>query len=101
VLAKMPERPKPDDVNDYYAPIRSGAALADLDDRLWILPTLSKQSKAGELVYDVVSREGTLLERVRVPAGRYIVGFGRGGVVYMAVGNLTSGFTLERTKLPD
>lgn len=101
VLAKMPERPKPDDVNDYYAPIRSGAALADLDDRLWILPTLSKQSKAGELVYDVVGREGTLLERVRVPAGRYIVGFGRGGVVYMAVGNLTSGFTLERTKLPD
>jgi hypothetical protein len=101
VLARMPDRPKDDDVNDYYPPIRVGSALADVDDRLWILPTLSRQSKAGELVYDVVSSKGALLERVRVPLGRYIVGFGRNGVVYLAVGGLsTGGFTLERTKLP-
>jgi hypothetical protein len=100
VLIRMPERPKLDDVEDYYAPIRSGSALADMDNRLWILPSLSKQSKAGELVYDVVSSKGDLLERVRVPLGRYIVGFGRNGVVYMAVGGISSGgFTLERSIL--
>jgi hypothetical protein len=101
VLARMPDRPRADDVYDYYAPIRAGAALADMDNRLWILPTLSKQSRAGELVYDVVSTKSELLERVRVPQGRYIVGFGRDGVVYLAVGSLTGGgFTLERSKLP-
>ena len=101
VLARLPDRPRPDDVYDYYAPIRTGGALADLDNRLWILPTLSKQSKAGELVYDVVSSQGKMLERVRVPLGRYVVGFGRGGAVYMAVGSLSGGgFTLEVTRLP-
>lgn len=101
VLARMPDRPRPDDVYDYYAPIRSGAALADMDNRLWILPTLSKQSKAGELVYDVVSSQGKVLERVRVPLGRYVVGFGRGGAIYMGVGSLSGGgFTLEVTRLP-
>jgi hypothetical protein len=100
LLARMPDRPSPDQVYDYYAPMRAGAALADMANRLWLLPTISKQSKAGELVYDVVSSKGELLERVRVPLGRYIVGFGRDGVVYMATGGLSSGFTIERSKLP-
>jgi hypothetical protein len=101
LLTVLPaERPSADRVFDYYAPLRKGAAMADMDDHLWILPTTSKQSKAGELVYDVVNTKGELFERVRVPLGRYIVGFGHDGVVYMATGNLTSGFTIERTKLP-
>lgn len=100
VLARLPDRPNPDQVYDYYAPMRAGAALADLSNRLWLLPTLSEQSKAGELLYDVVNTKGDLVERVRVPLGRYIVGFGRDGVVYMASGALSSGFTIERSKLP-
>jgi hypothetical protein len=92
--------PALDDVFDYYAPVRSGAALADMDNRLWILPTTSKQSNAGELVYDVVSTKGEMIERVRLPLGRYIVGFGRNGAVYMAAGDTRNGFTVERSTLP-
>lgn len=97
---RLPDAPALDDVTDYYPPIRTGAALADLDDHLWILPTLSNQSKAGELVYDVVSSKGEMLERVRAPLGRYIVGFGHDGVVYLATGNTRDGFTIERSQLP-
>jgi hypothetical protein len=87
-------------VFDYYPPIRTGSVFADFENHLWILPTTSKQSKAGELVYDVVNARGELFERVRAPLGRYIVGFGRNGVVYLATGSLSSGFAIERTQLP-
>jgi hypothetical protein len=71
------------DMPDYYPPIRAGSALADADGNLWILPATSAQSRAGELVYDVVSGKGTLVERVRLPLGRSIAGFGRGGAVFL------------------
>lgn len=87
-------------VHDYYPPVRSGAAQADVDGNLWILPTTSKNSLKGELVYDVVNNKGDLFQRVRVPFGRLIVGFGKGGVVYMSSGSLSEGFLLERSRIP-
>ncbi|HEY4133354.1 MAG TPA: hypothetical protein VGM50_22235 [Gemmatimonadaceae bacterium] len=96
VLARLPDRPTVDQVYDYYAPMRDHAVMADRENRLWILPTLSKESKAGELVYDVVSSSGTLIEHVRMPLGRYIVGFGKNDAVYLAVGDMRSGFAIER-----
>jgi hypothetical protein len=36
-----------------------------------------------QLVYDVVNRTGELVERVKLPQNRTIVGFGPGGVVYL------------------
>lgn len=89
----------PDQLPDFYPPLRLGSAMADRDGNLWILPTTSKYSKQGELVYDVVNAKGDLFERVRVPLGRLIVGFGKGGVVYMVSGDRTNGFTLERSTL--
>jgi hypothetical protein len=85
---------------DYYPPIRAGAVRADLDGNLWILPTTTTSSRAGELVYDVVNRRGDLFERVRIPAGRTIAGFGRGGVVYLLAGDRASGYAVERTRVP-
>lgn len=35
------------------------------------------------LVYDVISPEGKLVERVKLPAGRQLVGFGADGVIYL------------------
>lgn len=88
------------EIADYYPPIREGASMPDLDGNLWILPTTSAQSKNGELVYDVINPKRGLFERVRLPAGRSVVGFGKGGIVYLMTGDRTSGFYLERTKLP-
>ncbi|MEP6836364.1 MAG: hypothetical protein ABJB74_23445 [Gemmatimonas sp.] len=87
------------EIGDYYPPIRLGAAKADADGNLWILPTTSAQSKAGELVYDVIDNRGTLKERVRVPVGRSIAGFGRGGVVYLMFRDAANEWHLERTKV--
>jgi hypothetical protein len=87
-------------IADYYPPIRAGAAKADLDGNLWILPTTSAQSKNGELVYDLLNPKNGLVERVRIPLGRSIAGFGKGGVVYLLAGDRTNGFYLERTQLP-
>ena len=36
------------------------------------------------LVYDVISPEGKLVERVKLPGGRQLVGFGADGLIYLA-----------------
>jgi hypothetical protein len=84
-------------IPDYYPPIRAGAVRADADGNLWILPTTSAQSRAGELVYDVVNRKGEIFQRVRLPAGRSIAGFGSGGVVFLMQGSRAAGWHIERT----
>jgi hypothetical protein len=89
----------PAELPDYVPPIRLGAAKADADGNLWILPTTSAQSVAGELVYDVVNVRGELFERVRVPLGRSIAGFGKGGVVYLQSGSIADGFRVEKTRI--
>jgi hypothetical protein len=85
------------EIADYYPAIRIGAAKADLDGNLWVLPTTSAQSKAGELVYDVINNKGALTHRVRLPVGRSIAGFGHKGIVYLMYKDGTKGWALERT----
>jgi len=88
------------DIADYYPAIRPGAVRADLDGNLWILPTSSAQSKAGELIYDIVNNRGVLTQRVRLPLGRSIAGFGHNGVVYLMQRDANgTGWFLERTKI--
>jgi hypothetical protein len=87
------------EIPDYYPPIHQNASMADRDGNLWILPTTSAQSKQGELVYDVVNPKKGLFQRVRMPLGRSIAGFGKGGVVYLQSGDRTNGFYLERARV--
>ncbi|MDB4915532.1 MAG: hypothetical protein JWM95_3176 [Gemmatimonadetes bacterium] len=87
------------DIPDYYPSVRMGAAMADRDGNLWILPNSSAQSRQGELVYDVINPQGSF-RRVRLPVSRSIAGFGKDGVVYLLAGNRSIGFNMERTRLP-
>ena len=87
------------EIPDYYPPIHRNAAMADLDGNMWVLTTTTAQSAHGELVYDVLNPKRGLFERVRMPVGRSVAGFGKGGVVYLQAGDRTNGFTLERVKL--
>ncbi len=93
------EFPPLKEIADYYPAIRAGAAKADLEGNVWILTTTTAQSTGGELVYDVINKKGELFQRVRMPVGRSVAGFGKGGVVYLQSGDRTNGFILERTNL--
>ena len=52
----------------------------------------------GGLIYDVVNRKGEIVERVRLPKGRALVGVGPDGVVYMVNANEKTAL-LERVRL--
>lgn len=79
---------------DYYPPFAVGSAVADLSGRLWIRTTES--SKAGPIYY-VLDDRGEVVDRVQLPFGRMITGFGD-DVVYMGVLD-DKGARLERAKV--
>lgn len=85
----------PNEMPDYRPVFRQGAARGDADGNLWI--RTSKVSANGT-EYDVIDNKGELKDRVLVPPGRVVAGFGPGGMVYMGVldGMVTR---LERAKV--
>jgi hypothetical protein len=87
----------PSELPDYKPPFFAGSVRADAEGNLWIR-TIPTKAIPGGPIYDVVNRQGGLIDRVQVPAGRTIIGFGAGGAVYLAHrgGNVTY---LERAKV--
>jgi hypothetical protein len=104
-LAQVPNPPtmrevsvvSPKSLPDFRPPFGSGAARADLDGNLWIR-TIPPKPIPGGPVYDVVSREGQLVDRLQLPPGYSLVGFGRGRVVFLAMRD-ASGIHLARVRL--
>lgn len=64
--------------------IRGGIVRADRDDNLWIR---TNTVIGGRPVYDVVNRRGVLVDRVSLPYGRIIVGFGAKTVIMAVLDN--------------
>jgi len=81
----------------FYPPIQQGSVLADLDGRLWILPTTSTNSANG-LTYDVVNRKGEVTERVQLPKDHVLAGFGPHNTLYLTRAEGTNTY-LERALL--
>jgi len=93
----MPNFVPPSELPDYRPAITAGSTKADLDGNVWIRTSATRSgSVAGGPIYDVVNRKGELIDRVQIPAGRQIVGFGKGGIVYMAARD-DKGSWIERT----
>ncbi|MEP6834314.1 MAG: hypothetical protein ABJB74_13040 [Gemmatimonas sp.] len=101
-LAKLPPQPppppgislppimpimtvEPSEIPDFYPPVRAGQVRSDYEGRVWILPSTSIAGAAGGLAYDVVNREGEIVERVQLPKDRTLVGFGPRGsnIIFM------------------
>lgn len=69
----------PSELPDYAPPFTGGAVRADLDGDVWIRTSYVLN---GGSVYDIINAKGQLTDRVLLPPGRVIAGFGP-GVVYM------------------
>ena len=81
---------------DYRPVITAGSAKADVDGNLWIRTSATRAGAIAGPIYDIVNRKGELVERVQVPSGRQIIGFGKGGIVYMMARD-DKGAWIERT----
>lgn len=79
---------------DYRPAFNQGAVRADVDGNLWIRTTAP--SDKGP-IYDVINDKGALVDRVQIPFGRVISGFGA-GAVYMGVLD-EKGARLERARV--
>jgi len=79
---------------DYKPVFGTGAVRADMDGRLWVR-TIPTKPTTGGAIYDVIDKSGKLVDRVQVPAGTTIAGFGAGGVVYLGMRDAT-GLHIQR-----
>ena len=84
----------PSELPDYAPPFTTGSTRGDMEGNLWVR---TSNVVNGGSVYDVINTKGELVDRILVPAGRVISGFGIGGVVYMGVRE-TSGVRLEQAR---
>jgi hypothetical protein len=82
---------------DYKPVFGTGAVRADLDGRIWVR-TIATKPTTGGAIYDVLDRTGKLVDRIQVPAGTTIAGFGQGGVVYLGSRD-AAGLHLQRIAL--
>jgi hypothetical protein len=80
---------------DYMPPFDQGAARADVDGNLWVRTSARRAGAIGGQIYDVIDGTGKLIDRLQLPAGRQVVGFGKGGVVYLKARDAT-GAWIER-----
>jgi hypothetical protein len=87
----------PSELPDYKPPFFANSVRADAEGNLWVR-TIPTRQIAGGPVYDVINREGKLIDRVQVPVGRTIAGFGPNGTVYLVTGDNRS-MTLERARV--
>jgi len=85
------------DLPDYRPPFSSGSVRADADGNVWIRTTPSKPTPGGP-VYDIVSSAGEMTDRLQLPPGYSIAGFGRGKVVYLSMRD-PAGIHLARVRL--
>ncbi len=79
---------------DYRPAFSIGATRADLDGNLWVRTTTPSDKGA---IYAVLNDKGQLVDRVKVPFGRVISGFGP-GVVYLGVLD-EKGARLEKARI--
>ena len=86
----------PSELPDYKPVFGPNAVRADADGRVWIrtIPT----TPAAGVEYEVIDRSGKLVDRVLVPSGSAIAGFGAGGVVYLGMRD-ASGIHVQRARM--
>jgi hypothetical protein len=89
---------EPSELPDYRPPlVTNGAVRADEDGNLWIRTNPVRRVPGGA-VYDIVNRQGELVDRLQLPQGYNLIGFGKGKVVYRGMRD-SAGIHLARVRL--
>ena len=86
----------PSELPDYKPVFGPNSVRSDADGRLWVRTIPTKP--VNGVVYEVIDRSGKLVDRVLVPSSSVIVGFGKGGVVYMGMRD-AAGIHVQRAVL--
>lgn len=89
------------DIDNYLQPFRPGGVKSDRDGNVWIATSAVSPDNSDETIYDIVNNEAKLVQRVRVPATHTLVGFARGGIVYVKVKRGENEWVLERMHVVD
>jgi hypothetical protein len=93
----VPNFVQPSELPDYKPVFGPGGVRADADNRVWVR-TIPTKPTPGGAIYEVIDRSGKVVDRVQVPSGTTIIGFGAGGVVYLGMRD-ASGIHLQRSRL--
>jgi hypothetical protein len=82
---------------DYFPAIVPQAARPDRMGRLWVreYTPATTSPERERLVYDVIDRKGNIADRIQLPEGRTISGFGLDGSVYLTA-KMGAGVVVER-----
>jgi len=81
---------------DYRPPFNQQSALGDLDGLLWIRSS-APVGDAGPIYY-VINRQNEVVDRIQVPQGRMVAGFGKDGVVFLAFRDTEGNNRVERAR---
>ncbi|MEO8336083.1 MAG: hypothetical protein ABI664_13985 [bacterium] len=87
----------PADLPDYQPPFSTNSVRADDDGNLWVRINTPKPIPGGA-VYDIISRAGELTDRLQLPPGYSLVGFGAGRIVYLSMRD-ANGVHLARVQI--
>jgi len=87
---------EPSELPDYHPAFAVGSVRADREGKLWVRTISVAPSTAGP-EYDVIDRTGKLVDRVALPSGTTIAGFGADGTVYLGVRD-SSGVHIARAR---
>jgi hypothetical protein len=92
-LAQIPNPPTtrevvvvdPKVLPDFKPPFQAASVRSDMDGNMWVRSNSAKPLAPGVNIFDVISREGQLVDRIQLPPGYSLVGFGRGRVVFLSM----------------
>ncbi len=87
----------PQDLPDYKPPFAERSVRADGDGNLWVRINTPTPLPGGP-IFDIISKKGELADRIQIPQGFNLVGFGEGRIVYLSTRD-GSGVHLARVRL--
>lgn len=96
-IYRAPTLIRQSDVPDYKPPIAPTSTRADADGNLWVR-TIPMRPTPGGPIYDIINAQGEMFDRVQLPQGFTLAGFGPGRVVYLANRD-AAGLRLSRVRL--